>query len=133
MRVLLAFVLLIGISATSTFAGSLEDEPVNKVFGLKFGPCQGPGTSKPDPFYTQIEGNVTLETDTLAWWPIYRPEDVFVADVKTTNMTVTCGPTGDFHYSCGFYKITCETNLNAIYKMCSSGVFEACHNVTTAR
>ena len=107
-------------------AESTVTDAFGENVGYPFGPCIGPGTSKKDPFYTQVYGNVTAQTGVLEWWPEFRPNDVFRSKTKTTDMVMKCGKTGDFNYACHFDQITCHTGLEMLYKMCDAGVFENC-------
>jgi len=116
LHAMLSGLLLVTISAVAA----------NDVYN--FGPCNGPDPS--GKFDTEVNGEVSASTGAIEWWPTLRPEDIYHSDKKTTDLTASCGPTGDFGFGCNFDKLECRSNFQAIYEMCSAGMFKRCVNNT---
>jgi hypothetical protein len=93
-----------------------------------FGPCYGPVIENNKHFTTSVDAQVSVNNNTLLWYPERNPRAYSTSNKKTDEIDVVCGPTGDFVYACNIDKLNCQTNLEPIYEMCKNGIFHSCKN-----
>ena len=122
------FNVFLTFTALVTVVNSNISSDVSNKNVYQFGLCYGPVVENNKHFTTSVYAQVSVNNNTLLWYPEYNSSAYSISNKSTDEIDVVCGPTGDFGYACNVDKLSCQTNLGPIYEMCNNGVFHSCKN-----